>query len=116
WELMAVVARGKRMLQVSRKLDEAREVLLPLGRREFAEPDTFRPALVAVAQHVAPKPRRRHGIEERIAECRVSGIRPVACGDGHQSDRLARTIQSGSASAGERSRTRGWSTPVASRT
>jgi hypothetical protein len=54
---MAVVAQRQRLRQVSRKLDEAREVVLSLGRRELAEPDTFRPALVAVAQHVARKPR-----------------------------------------------------------
>ena len=67
-ELVSVVAQRQRFLEVLRERLEPREVSLPLGRIELAQPDALCPALVAKAQLVLRKARCRHLVVEAVAE------------------------------------------------
>ena len=82
-ELVAVVAQGKRLVEVAQEGLEAREVTLPLVVGEGVEPDAGRPGLVAVTEPSLRKACRRHHVVEALPEARDARHGAVAGSERH---------------------------------
>ena len=76
-ELVPVIAQGERLRMAARQRREAAEMIDPFGVGQPREADLFRPAPVAVAQHVRGKRRRRDDVVEGLAELGMAARGPV---------------------------------------
>ena len=82
-ELMAVIAQRQRFGERARQRLEPAEMVDPLRVGQVIEADARGPALVAIAQHVLGKLRRRHLVEEAFAQRRVQHLGLIGRGRRH---------------------------------